>query len=206
MVLTLEAENLCHRFGRRPLFSDISIAVGKGDVLLVTGPNGSGKSTLLRILSGFLNPTGGKVTLVENGERFGPRHLFHAIGMCTPEMRLYEELTGWENLRFFADLRGMKDGGVRFRNILSEAGLERARNSQVKVYSSGMKQRLKLLLASFHLPPVLYLDEPGSNLDQDGMTFVANIIDRQREKGITILATNDPAEYAYGNKKIALVP
>jgi heme exporter protein A len=204
--LTLQAENLCHRFGKISLFSDLSFALGKGDVLVIAGPNGSGKSTLIRILSGFLNPTMGEVSITEDGKTFGPRHCFHVIGMCTPEMRLYEELTGWENLDFFARLRGIKDAPDRLKQALSFAGLEQARHRRVKVYSSGMKQRLKLLLAFFHAPPILYLDEPSSNLDEDGIKLVSEIIQSQHEQGITVIATNDSSEYEYGNKKISLAP
>jgi heme exporter protein A len=202
--LILEAENLCHRFGRTLLFSDLSFTLERGDVLVITGPNGSGKSTLIKILSGFLHPTMGKVCIVKEGATLGPRNYFHTIGMCTPEMRLYEELTGWENLIFFANLRGTQDTQDRLREALSFAGLEKARNSLVKVYSSGMKQRLKLFLAIFHAPPILYLDEPGSNLDENGIKFVAEIINNQRGRGISVVATNDPSEYAYGNKKVSL--
>ena len=206
MNLTLQAENLCHRFGKIPLFSDLSFVLGKGDVLVIAGPNGSGKSTLIRILSGFLNPAAGEVSITEDGKTFGPRLCFHVIGMCTPEMRLYEELTGWENLDFFARLRGIRDAPDKLQQALSFAGLEPARHRRVKIYSSGMKQRLKLLLAFFHVPPILYLDEPSTNLDENGIKLVSEIIRRQRERGITVIATNDPGEYGYGNKKISLAP
>lgn len=206
MSLTLQAESLGHSFGKISLFSDLSFALGKSDVLVIAGSNGSGKSTLIRILSGFLNPATGEVSITEDGKTFGPRHCFHVIGMCTPEMRLYEELTGWENLDFFARLRGIKDAPDRLKEALSFAGLELARHRRVKVYSSGMKQRLKLLLAFFHAPPILYLDEPSSNLDEDGIKVVSEIIRRQREQGITVIATNDSSEYEYGNKKISLAP
>ena len=69
-----------------------------------------------------------------------------------------------------------------------------------------MKQRLKLLLAFFHAPPILYLDEPSSNLDEDGIKLVSEIIQSQHEQGITVIATNDSSEYEYGNKKISLAP
>jgi heme exporter protein A len=200
----MQAENLCHRFGRISLFSEINFTLSRGDVLVITGPNGSGKTTLIRILSGFLNPTRGRICLVKDGKIFGPRDYFHTIGMCTPEMRLYEELTGWENLIFFARLRGNKDSPDKLKKALSIAGLENVRNNRVKIYSSGMKQRLKLLLAVFHEPPILYLDEPGSNLDESGLQFVSEIINSQRERGISVLATNDPSEYTYGNKKVSL--
>ena len=204
MSFLLRMQNISKSYPGVTALDNVSIDLQSGEVHCLIGENGAGKSTLIKILSGFLHPTTGKVCIVEDGKTFGPRHFFHTIGMCTPEMRLYEELTGWENLIFFAQLRGAKDAPDRLRGALGLAGLEKARNSRVKVYSSGMKQRLKLLLAVFHAPPILYLDEPGSNLDENGMKFVSEIIDSQRGRGMSVVATNDPGEYGYGNKKVSL--
>lgn len=204
MSLILKAEKLCHSFGKLKLFSDISFTIEKGEVLLITGPNGSGKSTLIKILSGFLHPKGGKVSLWENDKSWSPKDYFHKIGMSTPEMRVYEELTGWENLLFFAQLRGFKKNPNNLRELLTQAGLEKAGDNLVKVYSSGMKQRLKLLLAFFYSPPILYLDEPDSNLDERGMQFVTEIIEKQRKQGISVIATNEPHKYSFGNKEVSL--
>jgi len=202
--LQLVAEGLGQAFGRTRLFSALDLQVPSGDVLLVRGPNGSGKSTLLRILSGFMRPQEGQVAVRWQGKECPPRKLFHRIGMCTPEMRLYEELTGMETMAFFSKLRGVDRDEKTLQELLRSVGLETSRHRWVKVYSSGMKQRPKLLLATFHEPPILYLDEPGSNLDDEGMDVVGRIIEAQKARGVVILATNDTREFAYGTQELFL--
>ena len=202
MTLTLTATNLKHRFGRQTLFNNLSFSSETGEVLLVTGPNGSGKSTLLKILAGFLTPLQGTVSITRGDRTFTPRDMFHRIGMCTPEMQLYEELSGMENVLFFSRLRGLSTDIEELAALFEESGIGKARHKLVKAYSSGMKQRLKLILCHIHRPAVVYLDEPGSNLDEEGHSLVRDIIEKERERSLVVLATNDPREMSYGTQTV----
>ena len=202
--LSLSAEGLTQLFGKTRLFVNLSFKVSAGDVLLIRGPNGSGKSTLIRILAGFIRPTSGDVTITTSKSTYSPRGLLHSIGMCTPEMRLYEELTGWENLLFFSGLRALPVKESALKEHLERLGLAGARQRQVGLYSSGMKQRLKLLVAALHEPPILYLDEPGSNLDEEGMAIVSGVIEEQQERGVVIMASNDTREFGYATGQVDL--
>lgn len=195
--VALRVRGLGKRFERRWVFRALDLNLVLGDSLVVAGRNGAGKSTLLRILAGVIPATEGD-TAVEGcvGE---PRN---RIGLCSPEQSLYEALTGSENLRFFARLRGLS--AFDPRACLQRVGLEGRGDDRVSAYSTGMKQRLRLALATMHEPPVLLLDEPGAGLDDAGRAIVDRIVEAARSRGIVIVATNDRAEYRYGDRRLEL--
>lgn len=172
------------QFGRRRLFSGITGRLEPGKPLVVTGPNGSGKSTFLRLLAGLARPDAGIVTR--------PAPPF-AVGYASPDLAMYGELTGRENLEFFAEMRGgaYLDTG----QLLDRIGLAKAANRPVGHYSSGMRQRLKLAVAIAHGPDVLLLDEPTLALDSDGVALVETIIADFADAGKCVaIATNDADE------------
>lgn len=182
----LEWHNLAKTFGRRCLFSGVSGALEPGQILVVTGPNGSGKTTFLKILSGLVRADQGNV------ERAGGPT---SLGYAAPDLALYGELTGRENLEFFADVRGVNQDPIA--RLLERAGIARAGTKPVSAYSSGMRQRLKLCFALLARPDVLLLDEPTLALDSDGVAFVEQILAESRDAlGGAVIATNDPAEAA----------
>lgn len=169
-------------FGRHLLFSQIDAEVPPGRCLVVTGANGTGKSTLLKIIAGLLRPDSG-------GAEFGGR-----CGYAAPDVQLYGELTGDENLAFFARLLGLPPGTQA--GLLADVGLPKARGRDlVSAYSSGMRQRLKLAVSLLGDPPLLLWDEPTATLDSAGKDAVEALLARSRLNGrIVVAATNDPAE------------
>ena len=169
-------------YGRRTLFSQVRADVPRGRCLVVTGANGAGKSTLLKIIAGLLRPESGTVSF--EGAR----------GYAAPDVQLYGELTGLENLAFFARLRGVPD--TPNESLLAEVGLARARGRDpVSAYSSGMRQRLKLAVSRIGDPPLLLWDEPTATLDEAGKSRADDILARHRANGgLAVVATNDPAE------------
>lgn len=169
-------------YGRRALFSEITTEITAGQCLVVTGANGAGKSTLLKIIAGLLRPEAGSVTF--DGTR----------GYAAPDVQLYGELTGDENLTFFARLRGLSDAANE--SLLASVGLPRTRGHDlVSAYSSGMRQRLKLAVSLLGSPPLLLWDEPTATLDGSGKAHADEILARHREiGGIAVIATNDSAE------------
>lgn len=193
------------RFGLRAVLREVSGEATPGSVLVLTGPNGSGKSTLLQILAGLIRPTRGSVRyLADDGEV--PRHEWrHRIGMAAPALALYEELTAMENLEFCARVRGLGVDNGRCRSCLEEVGLDPDRKTPVGGFSTGMQQRLKLAQAILHAPPVLLLDEPGSNLDPAGQDWLAAFVREIVNEGRTVVvATNDRAEMEWGESRVAL--
>ena len=202
--VSLSAQALTQRFGPSKIFESLSFEVSKGQGLVVTGPNGSGKTTLLRILSGLLRPTKGKVRLNVDGKAIFPEDRLKHIGFITPELALYEELSALENLEFFARVRRLKRTKADHLALLERVGLKERGRDLVGTFSSGMKQRLKLAFAIQHEPAFLFLDEPGSSLDDSGRAVVEGVVAEQKKKGVLIVATNDARELIYGEKTLAL--
>jgi len=197
--------DVAKRYDLRVIFRLISGEAVPGEVLVITGPNGSGKSTLLAILCGLLRPTRGDIrhlrdeAVVERAE--WRRHL----GVVAPAMAVYEELDALENLCFFARVRGMEGAEDRCRECLEMVGLEPDRRTVVRGFSTGMAQRLKIAQALLHDPPVLFLDEPGSNLDPAGQDWLEGHVRKLADEGKTVvLATNDRREMAWGERRVAL--
>ena len=199
MTASISAVNISKRFRKHSLFNDISFTCSTGESFAVTGPNGSGKSTLLKILAILSVPTKGTVTLNIDGEAINEERIRRCIGFCSPELNLYENLTGLENLQFACgfEKKSLAENLAAFQ-------LEGHENKLVRFYSSGMKQRLKILCAIINRPPLLFLDEPGSALDEQGKRLVYAAIEELRENTAIILATNEPAEAEICGRRIEL--
>jgi heme exporter protein A len=121
-----------------------------------------------------------------------------------PDLMLYRELTGHENLRFFADVRGLDIADATLDALLADVGLAGRGSDVVATYSSGMTHRLRYAYALLHQPPLLLLDEPSVMLDQSGHELLERVVTRQRQRGITVIATNDPRETRFADITLAL--
>jgi ABC-type multidrug transport system ATPase subunit len=203
----LVAEKLTRSFGPRRVFGPLSFATEPGRVLGVAGANGSGKTTLVKVLAGLLRPSSGSVRLEdEAGARIAVRDAGGAIGWCAPDLALYGELTPAENLEFFARVAGRPIDRDGAEERIAAVGLDpkRLRAIRTRFLSTGQRQRVKLAYAVLSDPAVLFLDEPGSNLDEAGHRAVAAIVAAQRARGSVVLATNDPAELALADEQVTL--
>ena len=136
--------------------------------------------------------TSGSVDISVNDIEIERQYFYKYIGLISPYLNLYDEFSGLENLRFTARLRGMNDEQIN--STIKRVGLWDRRNDLVKIYSSGMKQRLKLAFAIMHDPEILLLDEPTSNLDAEGVRLVDNVAEEYKSCKILIIATNDEHE------------
>jgi heme exporter protein A len=200
----LEIVGLGKRYGGRWVFQGLSATLERGATLVVTGRNGAGKSTLLRLLAGLEQPTSGSISYVVGGRRLAPALARPTLGLITPELRLYRELTALEHLRLFADLRGLTRATSELLALLEQVGLPGRAHDRVAGYSSGMALRLKYAINLLHSPTVLLLDEPTATFDSQGRALVAALVATQRERGITIVATNEPRELALGDYLLPL--
>jgi heme exporter protein A len=202
----LTLENVGKAFGARRALGSVFLTMEPGDVVAVTGRNGSGKSTLLKIVAGLLRPTHGAVRLSNAGKLFDTAERRHAVGYAAPDLALYEELTGRENLSFFARVRGAaRLNKTETERRLFEVGLSGRGEDWVRAYSSGMRQRLRLAFALLADPLLLLLDEPSLALDESGAALVERIVARQKAAGgLTLLATNDRREAALGERVVVL--
>lgn len=197
--------DVAKRYDARAIFRGVSGRATPGGVLVLTGPNGSGKSTLVGILCGLVRPTRGTVEYLRRDETLARERWRHHLGIVAPAMAVYEELDGIENLRFFARVRGLEADREQLAACLETVGLDPGRTTPARGYSTGMLQRLKIAQAMVHSPPVLFLDEPGSNLDPAGQDWLETWVAGLAEAGRTIiLATNDRREMSWGTSHVAL--
>jgi ABC-type multidrug transport system ATPase subunit len=203
-IYSLKVEGLGKHYASTLLFRDISFAISHGDVLAITGWNGSGKSTLVRIIAGLTNASAGQITLTIDKIPIPKPDRRRYIGLVAPAISIYDELTGLENLEFFCKVRGITGDRSHHLAMMARAGLDGQTDKPCRDYSSGMKQRLKLAQALVHAPPLLLLDEPGTNLDSEGFKIVEQIVRQQRNSGMTIIASNDQREMAYADRIINL--
>lgn len=203
-VLSLKIYKLTRRFGHRSVFRDLDFECGSGTSVCITGPNGSGKSTLLKIIAGLLVPSSGRITLSIDEKETTAEAKRRSVRLVSPEMNLYDELTGSENLRFLTRVSGVPISGEKIDTILKSVGLGERGSDFFGEYSSGMKQRLKLASALMSDPPLLLLDEPSSNLDDDGKEFVYRVMQEQKSRGILVYATNEQDEQRFGDKIVRL--
>ncbi len=204
-MIEIQVEDLSRSFGERRVLTGISTSLSGGDRLLVRGPNGSGKSTFLRILAGLLASTGGTVRWLEDGEERDQGWRRRATGYLSPDLVLYEEFSPLENLDFFARVRGIPVDHGRDGGLLERLGLRGRLDDPLGTFSTGMRQRAKLAFALQAGPRVLLLDEPGSNLDDAGRALVNEAVaEYAKGEGIVVIATNDPAEFALGNRTLEL--
>ncbi|MDY6934494.1 MAG: ABC transporter ATP-binding protein [Spirochaetota bacterium] len=199
---SINAKGIIKRFNSYTVFKDISFYISAGNSLAITGANGSGKSTLLEIIAGIQKPTKGRIEYQYNGQEITHNDLITHIGFASPKMNLYNELTGLENIQFV--LESDKSAYVNVDNLLKRFDLHIDQDKSVKYYSSGMKQRLKLLLAIIRNPTVLLLDEPGSNLDAKGKETIYSFLEYMKEKKLIIIATNEEEEACICNDRIDL--
>ncbi len=205
-ALRVHLQDVEHRFGLRQVFQGVNMTVQPGEVGIIMGANGAGKSTLLKIVAGLLPPTSGTANVQANGRNLDAMQRRRMLGYVAPDLMLYRELTGVENLEFFARLRGITLRRDDLRAMLERVGLKGRGRDLVGAYSSGMRQRLKYAFALLSKPPLLLLDEPTANLDADGVGMVEQIIDEWRSDAqrLVIVATNEPREEQWGTVQVRL--
>ncbi|HSP88769.1 MAG TPA: ABC transporter ATP-binding protein [Ignavibacteriaceae bacterium] len=191
---SLVAENVNKTFGRRLIFKDISFKINSSTIFGISGPNGSGKSTLVKIIANIISTSSGKLIHNQNGNEIKPEKLHNHIGLVSPYLVLYDEFTAYENLNYFSEIRGVSFNKERVDSLLTKFLLFNRKDDFVKTYSSGMKQRLKFIFALMHSPQLIILDEPTSNLDDEGKEVVYDLIKEEGSKNIVIVASNEKTD------------
>lgn len=188
---SVEAVELNKSFGRRLIFNDLHFKFDSVGVYGISGPNGSGKSTLVKIIAGIIGSSKGKILHKLNDKEITEEHLHDHIGFVSPYLVLYEEFSTYENLKIFADIRGVAFNKERVDYLLNKFLLFKRKDDLLKTYSSGMKQRVKFIFALMHSPQLLILDEPTSNLDEEGKKSVYDIVKEEGQKNIVLIASNE---------------
>jgi len=201
----ITGSSVTKNIGSRLLFANLSFSVQAGECLAITGANGSGKSTLLKLIAGTIHPSSGVIKFSDGSQVLDEEARTLCLGLVSPEMQMYEMLTGIENIRLLAEARGLKLSNAQAVDCCERMGLGVKSADLVKTYSTGMRQRLKIALLLAVDVPVWLLDEPSSNLDNTGRQIISGAIAAAVKEGRSIvLATNDEAEAVYAQRTIAL--
>jgi len=200
------------RFNRDWIFRHFTYNFEKGNSYAITGPNGSGKSTLLQVLSGSMHINEGSMRyeLESQKSEVGSRkseipheEIYTNVSICAPYLEVVEEMTLKEFLDFHHGFKPFLPGTTT-NSIISILGLEKAVDKQIRYYSSGMKQRVKLAQCIFSDTAIVLLDEPCTNLDSTGIELYHRLINEHCKDRLVVVSSNDEVEYRFCNEKIEI--
>ena len=188
------AEGLIKQFGRFAALRGVNADFLAGKLYVILGDNGAGKTTLLRTIAGLAQPSRGKITVLGSDDI---KASSAQIGYMAHPSLLYDEMSGMENLRYFAELYGLKSGEVdrRCRAAITSVKLDPDLERPVGQYSQGMRQRMSWARALLNDPKLVLLDEPFSNVDARSAAEMAGLLAQIRDRGKTLLiVTHQPAQ------------
>lgn len=188
------------RFNKDWVFQSLNVDFEQGQHYALIGNNGSGKSTLLQVIAGFTNLSKGTI----EWDNADSQTIYDQISIAAPYLELVEELTTLEHFEFHAKFKSLTEN-LSIQEMIQLIGLEKSTHKQIRYFSSGMKQRLKLALAIFSTTPILLLDEPCSNLDKEGYALYKQLIQQYAMQKLIIVGSNDPEEYAFCTQQINLM-
>jgi ABC-type multidrug transport system ATPase subunit len=204
------------RFNRDWIFRNVSYEFTAGNAYAITGPNGSGKSTLLQVIGGAIAMSEGSIEYrnteprIQNSETLAstkainPDEAFRLLSIAAPYLEVIEEMTATEFLSFHTQFKPFLHG-MDTKKALSIIGLEKAANKQIRYYSSGMKQRIKLAQALFSDVPCVLLDEPCTNLDVEGITLYQQLVNDYCTGRLVIVSSNDVQEYGFCKEQLSIL-
>lgn len=197
-AIRLENVSKTYRGSLAPAVNDISLDIPMHSKFGLLGPNGAGKTTTINILTGLMNYDHGQVFI--NGMRLEKKYkkIRQQIGLVPQDIALYETLTARENLRFIAEMYGLKgkDMKARIEECLDMVGLANNGNKQVRRYSGGMKRRVNLVAGILHKPEILILDEPTTGVDVQSRSMILEFLEEINKQGTTIIYTSHYLEEA----------
>jgi len=199
--MEINVTNLGKRYNREWIFRNFSYAFTAGKKYAITGPNGSGKSTLLQVLASAILHNEGNVQYSILNTQYSAEEAYKNIAIAAPYLELIEEMTTKEMLEFHAQFKTLQ---LPVAEIIQIVSLENAVNKQIRYFSSGMKQRLKLAQAFFSDAPILFLDEPTTNLDADGIALYHQLIKNYTKNKLVIVSSNDKQEYDFCDETILI--
>lgn len=195
------------RFNRDWIFRHLDYEFLPHQHYAITGPNGSGKSTLLQIVAGAIAMSEGAVryspAAADKGAAIAPDQAYRYLSLSAPYLDLIEEMTAIEFLQFHGAFKRFLRG-LDVKAMLTAVGLDNAAHKQIRFFSSGMKQRLKLAQAIFSDTPAILLDEPCTNLDAEGIAMYQTLVRNYADGRLVIVSSNDPQEYDFCEKAINL--
>jgi ABC-type multidrug transport system ATPase subunit len=200
--MNISLNNVGRRFNKEWIFRNLSAEFTSGNSYAILGPNGSGKSTLLSVLTGSLSPSEGEISFSDTKE-ISVENIYKYISLAAPYLELVETFTLKESIDFHFKFKNFA-AGLDSKKLITILGLEKAANKEIKYFSSGMKQRTKLALACCTDTPILFLDEPTSNLDVQGINWYRELIENFGKDRLMIIGSNQIQEYDFCTNKIQI--
>jgi ABC-type multidrug transport system ATPase subunit len=200
-MMTISLSDAGKRFNRDWIFRHFNYTFEAGQSYAITGPNGSGKSTLLQALSGGMMLSEGTIQYSVNNTPKSTDDIYQQVSICAPYLEVVEEMTLTEFLDFHHGFKAFLPG-VTTASIIHSIGLEKAVNKQIRYYSSGMKQRVKLAQCIFSATPIVLLDEPCTNLDSTGIDLYHRLITDHCKDRLVVVSSNDEVEYKFCGQKV----
>ena len=202
--VNITVTNAGKKFGREWIFRNISLEIKQGDKLAILGLNGSGKSTLLQALTGYLQLNEGEVIFQSNDKKIDNEQHFKYISLASPYLELIEDFTLQEQIEHAAVYKPFLHV-ITTQHIIELSGLAAHKDKYIRLFSSGMKQRLKLTLAILADTPVLFLDEPTTNLDATVIDWYKKMIATYALKKTIVVCSNSiKEEYEFCDRIIAM--
>jgi ABC-2 type transport system ATP-binding protein len=205
--LSIKVENLERRFGSFTAVNKISFSVRRGEIFGLLGANGAGKTTTLRMLCGLLAPTAGTALIDNTDVARQPEKVRFKIGYMSQRFSLYEDLTVWENFRFYGGVYGMsaKDIRKKFEDLSQRLNFGDQADRLTRDLPLGWKQKLAFMVAAFHSPPVIFLDEPTSGVDPMVRRQFWDLIYESALSGTTIIVTTHYLDEAMYCDRLAIM-
>ena len=191
------------RFNRDWIFRHFTYTFKAGQSYAITGPNGSGKSTLLQALSAGMMISEGNIQYSINNIQYSIEAIYQQVSICAPYLEVVEEMTLKEFLDFHNEFKPFLKG-LTTDSIITAIGLEKAVNKQIRYYSSGMKQRVKLAQCIFSDTAIVLLDEPCTNLDAAGIELYLSLITDYCKDRLVVVSSNDEVEYKFCGERISI--
>jgi ABC-2 type transport system ATP-binding protein len=183
----VELKGLTHTYGERVVLKGVDLTVGEGEIFGFLGHNGAGKTTTINILTTLLVPTSGSAQVCGEDVKTNAYAVRKQIGYLPENVRLYDNMSARENLRFFAELSGISNPAAAVNETLDFLESTALADRRLGTFSKGMRQRIGIAQAILHKPRVLFLDEPTSGLDPQGVLQLRETITRlNRDLGMTI--------------------
>ena len=195
-MMNIKLTNLGKRYNSEWIFRNLSFQFHINRRYAITGPNGSGKSTLLQIIAGSAIYNEGRIVYHHLDKPIQPEKIFKKISFAAPYLDLVEEMTLSEFLNFHHKMKGWIST-LDTKQIIRLTGLEKSAHKQIRYFSSGMKQRVKLAQAVFSNVPAVLLDEPATNLDEEGIQLYKTLIETHCKNRLVIISSNDKDEYSF---------
>ena len=205
MPFQIELNNIGKRFRYEWIFKNITHSFESGKSYALLGPNGSGKSTLMKILSGHLTPSDGQITFLHNGKKIDGDNVYQHISYSAPYIDVIEEMTLTEIIAFHSKFKPLSKG-LTINDLIQLLNFKNAADKEIRFFSSGMKQRLKLALSICTESLTLLLDEPTTNLDAQGVVWYRDLMKQFSDKNrLVIVASNIEHDYDFCEEKLNIL-